>query len=81
MNRARKQKAPVDEAISKEEETILWRSLESVPLLYREPLILFYREGQSVEARRAGSGHFRRRGEATPLARSQIIARAGHRIR
>jgi RNA polymerase sigma factor (sigma-70 family) len=43
------QKAPVDEAISKEEEAILWRSLESVPLLYREPLVLFYREGQSVE--------------------------------
>lgn len=44
-----KEKAPVDVAISKEEEAILWRSLESVPLLYREPLILFYREGQSVE--------------------------------
>ncbi len=43
------QRAPADEAISKEEETILWRSLESIPQLYREPLILFYREGQSVE--------------------------------
>ncbi|MDB6059220.1 MAG: polymerase sigma factor [Verrucomicrobiales bacterium] len=43
------QKAPVDEAISKEEEALLWRSLESVPPLYRAPLILFYREGQSVE--------------------------------
>ena len=43
------QKAPIDEAISKEEEAILWRSLESIPQLYREPLILFYRDGQSVE--------------------------------
>jgi RNA polymerase sigma factor (sigma-70 family) len=43
------QKAPVEEAISKEEEAILWRSLEAVPQQYREPLILFYREGQSVE--------------------------------
>lgn len=43
------QKAPVDEAISKEEEAILWRSLQSIPPQYREPLVLFYREGQSVE--------------------------------
>ena len=40
---------PSDHAISKEEEAILWRSLEGVPEIYREPLVLFYREGQSVE--------------------------------
>jgi len=40
---------PADHAISKEEASILWRSLERLPELYREPLILFYREGQSVE--------------------------------
>jgi RNA polymerase sigma factor (sigma-70 family) len=40
---------PVEEAISREEEAILWRSLEQIPATYREPLILFYREGQSVE--------------------------------
>jgi RNA polymerase sigma factor (sigma-70 family) len=40
---------PVDRAISHEEESILWRSLEHIPILYREPLILFYREGQSIE--------------------------------
>ena len=40
---------PVEEAISREEEAILWRSLESIPDTYREPLILFYREGQSVQ--------------------------------
>ena len=40
---------PPDYAISKEEEAILWRSLERIPDTYREPLILFYREHQSVE--------------------------------
>ncbi|MGA2802608.1 MAG: RNA polymerase sigma factor [Verrucomicrobiota bacterium] len=40
----------VDHIISREEEAILWRSLERIPEIYREPLILFYREHQSVEA-------------------------------
>ena len=40
---------PTEQAISHEEEAILWRSLEQIPETYREPLILFYREGQSVE--------------------------------
>src|SRR5215831_8713643 len=40
---------PSEEAISKEEEAILWRSLQNIPSLYREPLILFYREHQSIE--------------------------------
>ncbi len=38
-----------DHAISQEEEAILWRSLERIPETYREPLVLFYREHQSVE--------------------------------
>jgi len=40
---------PADHTISKEEASILWRSLERLPEVYREPLILFYREGESVE--------------------------------
>jgi len=40
---------PDDYAISKEEAEILWRSLERIPEIYREPLILFYREHQSIE--------------------------------
>ena len=40
---------PVDRAISSEEESILWNSLEHIPEAYREPLVLFYREGQSIE--------------------------------
>ncbi|HEY1791227.1 MAG TPA: sigma-70 family RNA polymerase sigma factor [Verrucomicrobiae bacterium] len=42
--------APSEQAISKEEESILWRSLEKIPETYREPLVLFYRERQSVES-------------------------------
>ena len=40
---------PPDRLMSKEEEAILWRSLEKLPETYREPLVLFYREGKSVE--------------------------------
>ncbi len=40
---------PAGQAISKEEEGILWRSLEQIPETYREPLVLFYREHQSIE--------------------------------
>ncbi len=40
---------PLDHAISREEEAILWRSLAQIPETYREALILFYRQDQSVE--------------------------------
>src|SRR5580698_461239 len=40
---------PSEETISREEQAILWRSLEKIPELYREPLILFYREHRSIE--------------------------------
>ena len=40
---------PHDQTISKEEEAILWRSLERIPEQYRETLVLFYREHQSIE--------------------------------
>src|SRR5262245_28898469 len=41
---------PSERAAKREEEAILWRSLERIPESYREPLILFYREHRSVEA-------------------------------
>ncbi|HEX4350386.1 MAG TPA: RNA polymerase sigma factor [Verrucomicrobiae bacterium] len=41
---------PSEQAISREEEAILWRALEKVPELYRQPLVLFYREHESIEA-------------------------------
>jgi RNA polymerase sigma factor (sigma-70 family) len=40
---------PADQTISAEEQAILWRSLERIPEIYREPLVLFYREHQSIE--------------------------------
>lgn len=44
-------------AIRREEEAILWGALERIPEAYREPIILYYREGQSVArvAERLGS--------------------------
>ena len=41
---------PLDQTISNEEQAILWRSLERIPEIYREPLVLFYREHQSIES-------------------------------
>lgn len=41
---------PHEQAISDEEQAILWRSIAHIPPLYREPLVLFYREQQSIEA-------------------------------
>ncbi|MBI2813176.1 MAG: sigma-70 family RNA polymerase sigma factor [Opitutae bacterium] len=40
---------PSEQAVTREEQAILWRSLEQIPESYREPLILFYRENHSVE--------------------------------
>ena len=40
---------PPDLTMTREEEAILWRAIERIPESYREPLILFYREHQSVE--------------------------------
>jgi RNA polymerase sigma factor (sigma-70 family) len=39
---------PSEEAITHEEEALVWRELEAIPDAYREALILFYREDQSV---------------------------------
>jgi RNA polymerase sigma factor (sigma-70 family) len=39
---------PAAQTVSREEETLLWRTLSSLPQNYREPLVLFYREQQSV---------------------------------
>lgn len=40
---------PSAQTITKEETAILWRSLERLPEMYREPLVLFYREHHSIE--------------------------------
>ncbi|MBI1389121.1 MAG: sigma-70 family RNA polymerase sigma factor [bacterium] len=41
---------PFERALNREEESLLWKAIEDIPPLYREPLILFYRDQQSVEA-------------------------------
>lgn len=38
-----------DNTIREEEQAILWHALEQVPEKYREPLVLYYREHQSIE--------------------------------
>jgi RNA polymerase sigma factor (sigma-70 family) len=38
-----------EQAIHKEEQALMWSALERVPEIYREPLILYYREHRSVE--------------------------------
>ena len=40
---------PTEQTMNREEQDLLWRALEHIPHTYREPLVLFYREGQSVE--------------------------------
>src|SRR6266702_3094764 len=40
---------PSDYTISRDEEAILWRSIERIPESYRQPLVLYSREHQSVE--------------------------------
>ena len=39
---------PAAQAVTQEEATLLWRSLAGLPETYREPMVLFYRQGQSV---------------------------------
>ncbi len=39
---------PDEQVISREEEWILWQVLSGMPALYREPMVLFYRENESV---------------------------------
>jgi len=42
--------SPRDEAITAEESALLWQTLDRLAEAYREPLVLFYREQQSVAA-------------------------------
>ncbi|HUA65509.1 MAG TPA: RNA polymerase sigma factor [Alphaproteobacteria bacterium] len=40
---------PIEQTISREEEAVLWHSIERIPEIYREPLVLYYREHQAIE--------------------------------
>jgi RNA polymerase sigma factor (sigma-70 family) len=48
--------APSEEIMSREEEAMLWATLEQLPEDYREPLVLFHRGGQSVREIASGLG-------------------------
>lgn len=39
---------PATQAVTQEEANLLWHSLGGLPEKYREPLVLFYRQGQSI---------------------------------
>jgi len=45
---------PGAEAVTHEEEILIWRALVTMPEQYREPLVLFYREQQSIAEVAAG---------------------------
>ncbi|HEY2342915.1 MAG TPA: RNA polymerase sigma factor [Chthoniobacteraceae bacterium] len=45
---ARDESTPHQAAMSREEEVLVWQSLEQLPEIYRTVLTLFYREGQSI---------------------------------
>ena len=42
--------SPSENAMSRQEEALVWRALEAMPENYREPLVLFYRQQESVAA-------------------------------
>jgi RNA polymerase sigma factor (sigma-70 family) len=45
-----RERGPAEEAVSREEEALVWQALAQMPESYREPLVLFYREEQSIHA-------------------------------
>jgi len=42
--------APPEEAMRHEEQVLLWETLERLPVEYREPLVLYYRQEESLSA-------------------------------
>ncbi len=41
--------APDDAAVSRERAAIVWSALEAIPETYREPMVLYYRQGRNVK--------------------------------
>lgn len=48
VEQASEEADPATHAVSQEEAKLLWRSLSGMPETYREPMVLFYRQGQSI---------------------------------
>ena len=64
---------PTAQAVSNEEMAILWREVGRLPEIYREPLILFYRDHKSV-------GHVAEALELTPDAVMQRLTRGRRQL-
>jgi len=47
---------PVEKVISKEQQAVVWGALQRIPEKYREPIVLFYRQKQSVNQAAADLG-------------------------
>lgn len=41
--------SPLEQALEVEQQALVWRAVQEIPETYREPLVLFYREEQSLE--------------------------------
>jgi RNA polymerase sigma factor (sigma-70 family) len=67
---------PDDQAISHEEQTLVWNALKALPDTYREPLVLYYRDGESV-ARVAAELELSQDAVKQRLARGREMLRAG----
>lgn len=65
---------PLDMLLTKEMETTVWTALEQLPETYREPLVLFYREDQSVKEVALGLG-------LTEEAAKQRLSRGREQLR
>lgn len=50
MHPASPELPPDESAISEQESALLWRALQSLPENYREPMVLYYRQNDSVAA-------------------------------
>ena len=64
---------PFEQAISREEEIVLWRSLERIPEIYREPLIFVLPRTAIDRSRRSKPGTERRRGAPATFPRPQCF--------
>jgi RNA polymerase sigma factor (sigma-70 family) len=47
---------PAERVISKEQQAIVWGALQGIPETYREPIVLFYRQKQSINQVASGLG-------------------------
>src|SRR5262249_29533926 len=66
---------PEEQAISREEQTLVWNALGALPDSYREPLVLFYRDQESV-ARVAAALELSEDAVKQRLARGRELLRA-----